>query len=89
MKSKGRRSVQERVVDAIVAVTGRNEEDVTLDAVLSTDLAIVEIDLVEMVMLLEDEFDFAIDEDAADAWRHVRDVVRYLEKQIGEEDRQP
>lgn len=85
MKSNGSRSVQERVVEAVVAVTGRDAEDVTLDAELAADLAVVELDLVEIVILLEDEFDFAIDEEAADEWKHVRDVVGYLEKQVGED----
>lgn len=80
----GRRSIQERVVDVIVHVTGYYEDDVTLDADLAGDLGCVELDIVEIVMELEDEFDFAIDEFRADEWRHVRDIVRYLEKEIGE-----
>jgi acyl carrier protein len=79
----GTRSIHQRVVDAIVTVTGFEESDVTPDADLRSDLGVVDLDLVEIVIELEQEFDFAIDEDAADDWTHVRDVVAYLEKEFG------
>ena len=72
-----------QVVAIIGDVTGATPSEVTMDASLVHDLGFDELDLVELVMEIEQVFDFAIDEDRADGFVHVRDVVGYLQKEIG------
>jgi len=72
-----------KVLDVLADVTGATPAEMTMDASLVHDLGCDSMDIVEIVMGLEDAFGFAIDEDKADAFVHVRDVVAYLQKEIG------
>ena len=68
-------------VAAILAEQLDAEEDaITLDTSLVDDLGADSLDVVDLVMTLEDEFDMEIpDEDITDG-RTVGDVVKYLEE---------
>ena len=55
-----------------------DEEAVTMDAILLEDLGADSIDLVDLVMTFEDEFDMEIDEDEAENISTVGDVVEYI-----------
>lgn len=68
-------------VAAILAEQLDAEEDaITLDTSLVEDLGADSLDVVDLVMTLEDEFDMEIpDEDITDV-RTVGDIVKYLEE---------
>lgn len=68
-------------VAAILAEQLDAEEDaITLDTSLVDDLGADSLDVVDLVMTLEDEFDMEIpDEDITDV-RTVGDIVKYLEE---------
>lgn len=69
----------EKVRDLIVEEMGVEEDVVTMDASFKDDLEVDSLDLFEMVMTLEDEFEIEIpSEDLADITT-VGKLVAYLE----------
>jgi len=69
----------EQVRDVIVRELSVPENKVTEGATFDGDLSADSLDVVELVMALEDEFDVEIPEDDAEQSRTVGDAVRYLE----------
>ncbi len=55
-----------------------NEEEVTTDASFIDDLNADSLDLVELIMSLEEEFNVKIPDDDAEKIRTVRDAMEYL-----------
>ncbi len=54
---------------------------ITLDAELSSDLGINSIELANLIMICEEQFDITIDDDDIHKLVTVGDVVAYLEEQ--------
>ena len=71
----------ERVTKIIVDRLGVDESKVTLEASFKDDLGADSLDVVELVMELEDEFDMEISDDDAEKIATVSDVVDYIQKQ--------
>jgi acyl carrier protein len=69
----------EKVRDVIVRELSVPESKVTEEATFDGDLSADSLDVVELVMALEDEFDVEIPEEDAEKIRTVGDAVRYLE----------
>lgn len=69
----------EKVRDVIVRELSVPESKVTENATFDGDLSADSLDVVELVMALEDEFDVEIPEEDAEKIRTVGDAVRYLE----------
>jgi acyl carrier protein len=57
-----------------------DEEVVTMDAILLEDLGADSIDLVDLVMTFEDEFDIEISDEALESIKTVGDIVKYIEE---------
>ena len=55
------------------------EELITLDAELTTDLGVNSIELADLVMICEEQFDIVIDDEDLHGFITVGDVVNYLE----------
>ena len=55
------------------------EELITLDAELTTDLGVNSIELADLVMICEEQFDLVIDDEDLHGFITVGDVVNYLE----------
>ena len=58
-------------------------EKITLDTRLMDDLKADSMDLVEMVMAFEEEFNISIPDEDAEKMVKVSDVIAYLEKKVG------
>ena len=58
------------------------EEKVTLDADVLEDLGADSLDVVDLIMTLEEEFEVEIPDDVADSIKTVGDVVRYIEENM-------
>ena len=56
-----------------------NADDISMDAELVGDLNINSLELADLVLLCEEKFDVAIDDDDLHKFITVGDVVRYLE----------
>jgi acyl carrier protein len=73
----------EQVKEVIVRELAVPESWVTESATFEGDLKADSLDVVELVMALEDEFDVDIPEDDAQDIQTVGDAVRYLEEKNG------
>jgi acyl carrier protein len=69
----------DRVKSVIVNQLGVDEAAVTLDTSIKEDLGADSLDVVELVMELEDEFDIEISDEEVDKITTVGDVVKYIE----------
>lgn len=72
-------SVEARVKEIICEQLGVSEEEVTPEASFIEDLGADSLDLVELVMALEEEYDTEISDEDAEKIRSVRDVITYIE----------
>ncbi|WP_417900582.1 acyl carrier protein [Bacillus haimaensis] len=70
--------VLERVTKIIVDRLGVDETEVNLDSKFKDDLGADSLDVVELVMELEDEFELEISDDEAENITTVADVVNYI-----------
>jgi len=68
----------ERITKIIVDRLSVEESKVTLEASFKDDLGADSLDVVELVMELEDEFDLEISDDDAEKIATVGDVVNYI-----------
>jgi acyl carrier protein len=73
-------SVKERVIDIVAEQLGVNKEQVTSETSFVNDLGADSLDVVELVMELEEEFDINIPDDAAEKIQTVGQAVEYIEK---------
>ena len=69
----------DKVKELLVEELQINESEITLDAELSRDLGINSIDLADLILKCEEQFDIEISEDDANEFITVGDVVNYLE----------
>jgi acyl carrier protein len=70
----------DKVKEAISDVATCNEVDIEPGADLVNDLNMDSLDLVELVMALEDDFDIEINDDDAAGLKTVQQVVDYVDK---------
>ncbi len=70
--------VKERVTKIIIDRLGVEESKITLEASFKDDLGADSLDVVELVMELEDEFDMEISDDDAEKITTVGDAVTYI-----------
>ncbi len=71
--------VYDRVKRIIVDRLGVEESQVSLEASFKEDLGADSLDVVELVMELEDEFDLEISDEDAEKITTVGDVVKYIQ----------
>ena len=73
-------SVYERVQSIVAERLGVEEEKVTPDAEFIGDLNADSLDLVEVIMAMEQEFDLEIKDEDAENIRTVQDAIQYIEE---------
>ncbi|MHC5252967.1 acyl carrier protein [Listeria kieliensis] len=71
--------VLEKVTEIVVDRLGVEASKVTLEASFKDDLGADSLDVVELVMELEDQFDMEISDDDAEKLSTVGDAVKYIE----------
>lgn len=69
----------EKVKDIIASELGVEEEKITLSANIIDDLDADSLDVVELIMALEDEFNLTIEDSVAQSMQTVEDIVKYIE----------
>lgn len=74
--------VLEKVKGIIVEQLGVADTAVTLEASFIDDLGADSLDIVELVMALEEEFDIEIPDSDAEKVVTVRDVVDYIKENV-------
>jgi acyl carrier protein len=75
-------SVEKRVKEIIIEQLGVKEEEVVPEASFVDDLGADSLDLVELVMLLEEEFGQEIPDEDAEKIQTVQDAVDYITSHI-------
>ena len=73
-------SVYERVRSIVSERLGVEEDKVTMDAEFIGDLNADSLDLVEVIMAMEQEFDTEIKDEDAENIRTVSDAVKFIEE---------
>jgi acyl carrier protein len=73
-------SVKERVTDIVAEQLGVNKEQITPETSFVNDLGADSLDVVELVMELEEEFDINIPDDAAEKIQTVGQAIDYIDK---------
>ncbi len=72
-------SVIEKVKSIIIEQLGVEEEDVKMESSFVDDLGADSLDIVELVMALEEEFDLEIPDEDAEKIRTVGEAVKYIQ----------
>ncbi len=70
----------EKIRDIICDQLELEEDAVTMDSVLLEDLGADSIDLADLVMTFEDEFDMEISDEALEDIKTVADIVKFIEE---------
>ncbi|MGN0600572.1 MAG: acyl carrier protein [Oscillospiraceae bacterium] len=71
--------VFDKVKELIVEQLDVDEDNVTSGASIQDDLGADSLDVVDLVMSLEEEFDIEIPDDAVENIKTVGDIVKYIE----------
>jgi acyl carrier protein len=68
----------DKIKDIITEQLGLESEEVTMDSLFIDDLGADSLDIVELIMALEEEFDMEIPDEEAEKISTVGDVVSYI-----------
>jgi acyl carrier protein len=71
-------AIEERVLSIISDQLGVPEDQVKPDSKFIEDLGADSLDIVELIMAMEEEFEVEIPDDEAEKIRNVNDVISYL-----------
>ena len=71
----------EKVKSIVVEQLGVDEKEVKMDAAYIDDLGADSLDIVELIMAFEEEFNIEIPDDVAEKIKTVKDTVDYIEKE--------
>ncbi|MBO5975730.1 MAG: acyl carrier protein [Oscillospiraceae bacterium] len=74
--------VYEKVRAILAEQLGIAIEDITMDTHIINDLGADSLDLVELIMALEDEFNLIVTDEAARELYTVREISEFIEKLI-------
>lgn len=78
--------LRQRLMDLVVERLGVGPDEVVPDAHFVEDLGADSLDLVELIMTLEEEFDIEISDEDAEEIDTVQKALDYLEDRLGEGD---
>jgi acyl carrier protein len=74
--------VFEKVRSILVGQLGLDEEKITMEASIVDDLGADSLDVVDLVMSLEEEFDIEIPDEDVENMKSVGDIVKYIEARL-------
>ena len=70
----------EKVKEILLENLGCSEEEVKMDSNLIEDLGGDSLDIVELSLVLEDEFDTTVEDEDFEELQTVGDIVEYIER---------
>ena len=74
--------VLEKLSKIIADQLSMEQSQITMDTSLKEDLQADSLDIVEIIMSIEEEFNIQVDDDEALTFKTVGDVVNYIEKNM-------
>ena len=74
------KEIFQKLKTIVVDQLGVNEENVTMEATVVDDLAADSLDIVELIMNIEEEFDLEIPDNDTEKIVTIGDVVKYIEE---------
>jgi acyl carrier protein len=87
MKAATQAALEQKTREILAELLARDENEMTPVAELAQDLGMDSIDRIEIAMRLEDELlENSIDEDEAEGWRTVADVLATVTKMGNENE---
>ena len=75
---KQRMGLEDRVTEIIVEQLGVSKEEVVPEASFIDDLGADSLDIVELVMAMEEEFDIEIPDEDAEKIQTIHDAISYI-----------
>jgi acyl carrier protein len=75
-------AVEERVIEIVCENLAVNKEQVTRSTNFIEDIGADSLDIVELIMELEEEFDIQIPDDQAEKIKTVGEAIDYIEREI-------
>lgn len=79
------KQIQQKVIDVVVEQLDVSRDQVALETRFVDDLGADSLDIAELTMEFEDEFDLDIPEDE-EAIRTVGDAVKYIQAQLAKKE---
>jgi acyl carrier protein len=76
-------SIEERVIEIVCENLGVNKEQVTRSTSFIEDVGADSLDIVELVMELEEEFDIQIPDEQAEKIKTVGEAIDYIDRELG------
>lgn len=73
-------SIESRVKQIVAEQLGVDEADVTANASFIDDLGADSLDIVELIMAMEEEFDVKIEDEEAENIKTVNDAIGFISK---------
>ncbi|MEM9291997.1 MAG: acyl carrier protein [Acidobacteriota bacterium] len=77
--------VNDKVKEIIVEQLGVDNDEVTENASFTDDLGADSLDIVELVMAFEEEFNIEIPDEAAEKISRVNEAVSYIQENLSED----
>jgi len=74
-------TTEERIIQIVCDNLGVNKEQVTRNTSFQEDIGADSLDIVELVMELEEEFEITIPEEHADKIKTVGEAIDYIERE--------
>ena len=75
-------NIEERVIQIVCDNLGVNKEQVTRNTSFQEDVGADSLDIVELVMELEEEFEITIPDEEAEKIKTVGEAIDYIKKEI-------
>jgi acyl carrier protein len=72
-------SVLDKIKEIVSEQLDVAQEEITPESSFVDDLGADSLDLTELIMAMEDEFDLEIDDEEAQKLRTVQDAIKYIE----------
>ena len=74
--------VFEKIKSILAEQLGADEEEMNMDTDIAKDLGADSLDVVELLMSIEDEFDIELSDEALEKIKTVGDLAVYIEDRI-------
>jgi acyl carrier protein len=74
--------MKKRIVEIIASQLGIDQADITPQANVVDDLGADSLDVVELIMALEEEFNLEIPDEEAEKIKNVQDIFTYMESAL-------